>query len=86
MQKIFTILFLLGLSVSWVNSQILWGGPNDPNSTFAGGFNGWTTQGLSSDDPAKADSARWYYSAAASAAGGAYYGPRGAINSPSRAN
>ncbi|MBK6861717.1 MAG: T9SS type A sorting domain-containing protein [Saprospiraceae bacterium] len=86
MQKIFTILFLLGLSVSWVNSQILWGGPNDPNSTFAGGFNGWTTQGLSSDDPAKADSARWYYSAAASAAGGAYYGTRGAINSPSRAN
>lgn len=86
MQKIFTILFFLGLSVSWVNSQILWGGPNDPNSTFAGGFNGWTTQGLSSDDPAKADSARWYYSAASSAAGGAYYGTRGAINSPSRAN
>ncbi|MBK6544121.1 MAG: T9SS type A sorting domain-containing protein [Saprospiraceae bacterium] len=86
MRKIFTLVFFLCLSISWVNSQILWGGPNDPNSTFAGGFNGWTTQGLSSEDPAKADSAKWYFSAAASAAGGAYYGTRGAINSTSRAN
>jgi hypothetical protein len=88
MRKIFTILFILSLSYRWVDlqAQILWGGPNDPNSTFAGGFNGWTTQGLSSADPTKADSARWYWSAAASAAGGAYYGTRGAINSASKAN
>lgn len=87
MKRIFTVFTLLCLSIGIMNAQaILWGGPNDPNSTFAGGLNGWTTQGLSSNDPAKADSAIWYYSAAASAAGGAYWGTRGPIQSTSRAN
>ncbi len=87
MKRIFTLFCLLGLGFSQVKAQaILWGGPNDPNSTFAGGINGWSTQGLSSADPTKADSAIWYWSAAGSAAGGAYYGTRGAISSPSKAN
>ncbi len=92
MRKIFTILFILSLCSQWMDVQaqaILWGGPGDPNSTFAGGINGWTTQGLSSDDPAKADSARWYWSAAASAVGGAYWPTtpaRTGVNSPSRSN
>lgn len=87
MKRIFTTLGLLCFSLYMADAQaILWGGPNDPNSTFMGGLNGWTTQGLSSDDPAKADSALWYYSPNGSAAGGAYYGTRGPINSPSRAN
>ncbi|MBK8956221.1 MAG: T9SS type A sorting domain-containing protein [Saprospiraceae bacterium] len=87
MKRIFTVLSILFTSLGLVQAQtILWGGPSDPNSTFMGGMNGWTTQGLSSADPAKADSATWYYSAAANAAGGAYWGARGQIQSPSRAN
>lgn len=87
MKRIFTILFLIGLGFSSLNSQaILWGGPSDPNSTFMGGINGWTTMGLSSDDPSKADSAIWYWHPTGSAAGGAYYGTRVGINSPSRSN
>ncbi len=88
MNKIFTILGIICLGFNALDAQVvtLWGGPNEPNSTFAGGKNGWTVQGLSSDDPAKADSALWYWSAAASATGGAYFGTRGAINSPTRTN
>jgi hypothetical protein len=92
MRKIFTILFIFSLGIAGIDVQaqtLLWGGPGDPNSTFAGGINGWTTQGLSSSDPAKADSAIWYWSAAATAAGGAYWPtnpPRVAIPSPSKAN
>jgi hypothetical protein len=88
MRRIFTILVILCLFASLVDAQvtILWGGPSDPNSTFAGGINGWTTEGLFSSDPLKGDSAIWYWSSAASAAGGAYYGTIGPINSPSRTN
>ncbi|MBK9109033.1 MAG: hypothetical protein IPM92_11885 [Saprospiraceae bacterium] len=87
MKRIFTVFTILCLSVGIMQAQtILWGGPNDPNSTFAGGLNGWTTQGLSSADPTKADSAIWYYSPAGTAAGGAYWGARGPIASASRAN
>lgn len=89
MRKIFTYLFILSLCALNMDVQaqtILWGGPGDPNSTFMGGMNGWTTQGLSSDDPAKADSAIWYWAADAKAAGGAYWNNRAAINSPSRSN
>lgn len=88
MNKIFTVLCMLGLSTLYLNAQfqIIWGGPADPNSTFAGGINGWTTQGLASSDPTKADSAIWYWSATSSGAGGAYYTGLGPINSPSRTN
>jgi len=87
MKRIFTVFTLLCLSIGVMQAQaILWGGPNDPNSTFAGGLNGWTTQGLGSADPTKADSAIWYYSPNGQASGGAYWGTRGSIQSPSRAN
>ena len=88
MRKIFTILLIFGLGFFWINvqSQILWGGPNDPNSTFAGGFNGWTTQSLKSYDPTKSDKALWTWSAAASGIGGAFWGGRKSINAPSKSN
>ncbi|MBK6352177.1 MAG: hypothetical protein IPF46_01980 [Saprospiraceae bacterium] len=60
--KFLQIVALLVVIIHTGNAQtILWGGPNDPNSTFSNGLGNWSTVGLSSS---KADSIRnavWNY-------------------------
>ena len=58
---------------------VVWGGPDNPNSTFDGGLNDWVD---SSNDP----EGPWTWQADAAATGGAYYGTLGPIDSPSAAN
>lgn len=45
-----------------LSAQIIWGGPGDPNSEFAGGLNDWTTKGISSHVPDSAANAVWMWS------------------------
>ena len=42
---------------------ILWGGPNDPNSTFSNGIGNWSTVGLSSSKADSIQNAVWTYAA-----------------------
>ena len=65
-------------------SQIFWS--RTGNLTPPTGFTGWVTRGISSTDPAKKDSARFVWRRDASAVGGAYFGTRRSIGSPSKAN
>lgn len=41
--------------------NIIWGGPGDPNSEFAGGFNDWTATGVLCSEGADADNASWIW-------------------------
>ncbi|MFN8331834.1 MAG: T9SS type A sorting domain-containing protein [Saprospiraceae bacterium] len=82
-------LLFLALSLSTaiqLNGQtLLWGGPNDPNSTFAGGLGAWTTAGISSYNSDSTANAVWSY-AGNGTSRGAYSQAAGSINSPSKAN
>ena len=71
-------LMVLGYSAQ-AQFTVVWGGPDDPNSTFDGGLNDWTD---SSNDP----NGTWTWEDDAAAFGGAYYGTRGPIDSPSAGN
>ncbi len=74
------------ICISWGNCQtLLWGGPNDPNSTFSGGIGTWTTTGLSSLDPTKSANSIWTYTNNGGSKG-AYSDLAGTISSPSRSN
>lgn len=78
------------VSTGLMSQAIIWGGPDDPNSTFAGGLNGWTAVGVSCSDNANgqavaAANAKWEYKANASPSGGAYAGSE-PILSPTAAN
>lgn len=66
------------------SSQIFWSRPG--SLTPPTGHKGWITRGLASDNPAKKDSARWVWRRDASAAGGAYFGTRRPLGSPTRLN
>ncbi|MDQ3141290.1 MAG: T9SS type A sorting domain-containing protein [Bacteroidota bacterium] len=83
MKRNFT-LFCLLLSFTWSYAQTtIWGGPNDPNSTFTGGLNDWTTVGLYSENPDSAANAVWTFTRLGDGRTGAYWGTLGAIQSPS---
>lgn len=64
---------------------ILWGGPNDPNSTFSNGIGNWSTVGLSSSKADSIQNAVWTY-AANGTSKGAYSNEAGSILSPSKAD
>ncbi len=85
MKKLTLLAFILSFG-SLVSAQtLLWGGPNDPNSTFANGLGAWTTVGLSSSLPDSAKNAVWTYTASGRSQGG-YSDLAGRINSPSFGN
>lgn len=65
------------------SSQIFWSRP--AALTPPTGFKGWVTKGISSDDPAKKDSARWVWKAN-SVPTGAYYTSTRPLGSPTYAN
>lgn len=87
MMKIFTFLVAV-FTCTALNAQIdyIWGGENDPNSTFEGGLNGWTTQGFSGG--VENTDGVWVWEADGKADLGAYSGKADAlpIESPSVAN
>lgn len=84
--KFLQIVALLVVIIHTGNAQtILWGGPNDPNSTFSNGLGNWSTVGLTSS---KADSIRnavWNYTSTG-VSKGAYSNEAGSILSPSKAD
>lgn len=87
MNRLFTLLAFFCLSAFGLTAQdIIWGGPSDPNSTFDGGLNDWTTVGISSAEPDSAANALWAWTANGSLSNGAYWGNNSAIQSPSVSN
>lgn len=92
MNKLITLIcaILFMTSMGLVAQTIIWGGPNDPNSTFAGGLNGWTAVGVTCSNNSggtaiPGTNATWQYKADASPAGGAYAGTQPML-SPTAAN
>ncbi|MBK9272065.1 MAG: T9SS type A sorting domain-containing protein [Saprospiraceae bacterium] len=84
--KKFTILLVsLCLGIALPAQTVLWGGPNDPNSSFSAGLGNWTTRGLSSSISDSASNAIWSYTASGNSRG-AYSDLAGRINSPTFAN
>lgn len=80
-------LFAMVLMTSYMTAQeLIWGGPGDPNSEFAGGLNDWTTKGLASAVADSSKNAIWVWDADGLANNGAYWGSGTAIESPSVAN
>ena len=74
-------LLLFAGTTAQAQFEVLWGGPDNPNSTFDGGLNDWMTPpGM--DANGVSDSAVWVWKADATASEGAYWGNRGPINSP----
>lgn len=59
---------------------VIWGGAGDANGEFNGGLNDWTVNAVSDPD------AVWVWDMEGDAAGGAYWGTRMPIQSPSVAN
>lgn len=82
MKRLGTLLLMSVLVGFQLSAQaVLWGGPNDPNSTFANGLGAWTTIELGSS----AGKALWTYSASGTSKG--YYSDlSGSIISPSSAD
>lgn len=87
MQKIFTVLLAILAFSSNQAQTILWGGANDPKSTFTGGLaaSGWTTEAISSSIPDSLANTIWEFSANGTASKGAYWGTRTRIQSPTGA-
>ncbi len=75
MKKIFTSLFALLFAMSLSAQPVyIWGGPGDPNSEFNGGFNDWTTVGVSAVPQDSAVNAVWVWDADGTDAGDPYEG------------
>lgn len=93
MNKLITIMtcaVLAFASTGLMAQTIIWGGPTDPNSSFAGGLNDWTAVGVtcsnnSGGTAVPGSNASWEYKADASPAGGAYAGTEPML-SPTAAN
>ncbi|MEO6190359.1 MAG: T9SS type A sorting domain-containing protein [Saprospiraceae bacterium] len=85
MKQLFTLALCFAFYSLTYSQTLLWGGPNDPNSTFSGGLGSWTTTGLSSSNPALTANSIWNYTSNSSSKG-AYSDQAGSINSPSKAN
>jgi|GEM_PF-897726 len=78
------------ISIFEIEQEVIWGGPNDPNSTFDGGLNDWTSVGLLCSPDAQGGqvddtNAEWRWEANPSSQG-AFWGTRGPFNSPTAAN
>ena len=86
----FVLIWSFQLSAQ-VGVEYIWGGPNSTgteydNSTFNGGLNDWTTEGLESATQDSAANAVWRWDENGTMATGAYWGPAGTIESPTVAN
>ncbi len=80
-----TLLFLLTATISLSAQTLIWGGPTDPNSTFDGGLNDWTTVGISSANTDSSANAIWVWTEDGTMSEGAFW-TEPAIASPSVAN
>lgn len=80
------LMFAAALNAASAQETILWGGPGSKDGEFNGGLNGWTTVGLKSGDPAKANLAVFSWSSTASAPGGYTAAASAALNSASKSN
>ncbi len=85
MKQIFTLLILVLIGNQLTGQTLLWGGANDPNSTFANGIGNWTSTGLNSSNPDSSANSAWTYTSDGKSKG-AYSDLSGAISSPSRTN
>ncbi|NOT38053.1 MAG: T9SS type A sorting domain-containing protein [Saprospiraceae bacterium] len=85
MKQIFTLSILVCFLVQLNSQTLIWGGSNDPNSTFANGLGAWTTIGIFSSKPEATVNAIWSHTADGKSKG-AYSDLAGAINSPSKAD
>jgi hypothetical protein len=65
--------------------NIIWGGPGDPNSEFAGGFNDWTAVGVACGDGVDGENANWVWGEYVRGMGG-FSGTQPTIASPSNYN
>ena len=78
----YSFLVLVSCIVNVMNGQTtLWGGPNDPNSTFSNGIGGWTTEGINSSTIDSSKNAIWNWSSTGDGKNGAYWSGPG-IASP----
>ncbi|WP_235296103.1 T9SS type A sorting domain-containing protein [Portibacter marinus] len=69
-----------------LQSQVIWGGPGDPNGEFAGGLNDWTTVAIASLNPDSVENAVWIWDEDAIPNRGAYGVNATILESPSAAN
>lgn len=83
MKQLALLAICLFTGVQGFSQTLLWGGPNDPNSTFSNGLGNWTTSGISSYNVDSVSNSKWTYTASAKSRGG-YSDQAGTINSPSR--
>lgn len=88
---IFFFLFGYFMVLAQVDVEYIWGGPNAfgaeyDNSTFNGGLNDWTTEGLECEIPDSTYNAVWRWDENGVMAGGEYWLDEFAIKSPSVAN
>ncbi len=91
MKKVLQSSFLLFVMVFitqqiFAQDVIIWGGPGNKDSEFAGGLNGWKANGLASANAAKADSALWVWKANATPNQGSFGTGAPKIKSASAAN
>jgi Secretion system C-terminal sorting domain len=82
----FLFVALLVTQQAVAQDVIIWGGAGNKDSEFAGGLNGWTANGLSSANAAKADSALWVWKANATPNQGSFGTGAPKIKSASAAN
>jgi hypothetical protein len=82
----FLFVALLVTQQAVAQDVIIWGGPGNKDSEFAGGLNGWTANGVSSANAAKADSALWVWKANATPNQGSFGTNAPKIKSASAAN
>lgn len=80
------LMFAAALSGASAQEKILWGGPGSKDGEFNGGLNGWTTVGVKSGDPTKANLAVFTWSQAANAPGGYTPVANTVLNSASKSN
>ncbi len=85
---IFSLVIFIGHGLI-AQVKVIWGGPNEPNSTFATGLGDWKAIGLRSADPSKAAAALWTWSSNGRADRGAFWrlqsgAPRQSVASTSR--
>lgn len=83
--QILLVLFSLSFGSIIKAQDIIWGGPGDPVSEFAGGLAGWSVNGVSCALGINGQNARWEHSTTGESRGG-FAITNGRINSPSFSN
>jgi len=87
MKKFYSSILFSILSVLSIHAQqIIWGGPQDKNSTFDSGLNDWTTVGISSGDTSKTAAAVWTWTMGGAVNSGAFSKGISGIKSPTATN